>query len=543
MHDHHILTVEHMYKVDELALTHVEASFELMQNAAAVVCKEVLSELPEKAKVVVLCGTGNNGGDGFILAGLLMLQDIPVVTVFCGPSQALETLTGDALLAYQQFTDLSVGNAFLTLDDRQVETTESSDGIQQAIEDALANCHLIVDAVLGAGLSRPVSGQLAALFDAINQHQFNASPVVLSIDLPSGISGNTGRICGCALHADITVTFFRQKPAHLLYPGRAYCGEIRVRDIGIQPNVLEHIDIDLCENHPDMWLPGFPVPDHADHKYRRGHVLVQSGPAHATGAARLAAHAALRAGAGIVTMTSDADATQVNAAHLTEVMQRTISSDDAFEQCLQDNRFDCVVLGPGNGISPSLNNRVASALKACRHVVIDADAISAYSSIGHETPQSLFKLIKENPADVVLTPHEAEFERLFGNIETVTRHNDKVSRVRAAASCSGAIIVLKGADTVIADPRGCSFINTGTSPWLATAGSGDVLAGTIAALLAQYKLVEQRKWQATALNATCIAVWMHSRAATLAGPGLIASDLALQYSQVIQELLGMKAVF
>jgi len=531
-----------MYQVDELALAYVENSFKLMQNAAAAVCKEVLLELPANTTVGVLCGSGNNGGDGFVLASLLMSQGVPVVTVLCTPRNALNSLSGDARLAYKQFIDSSDDSALLMLGDLLSQTATTTNDAIQPMPQALANCHMIVDAVLGAGLSRPVSGQLATLFGAINQRKAEGTPMIVSIDLPSGISGNTGQVRGCALQADVTVTFFRQKPAHLLYPGRDYCGEIRVRDIGIQPNVLEHIEVALRENHPDLWPFGFAIPGHADHKYRRGHVLVQSGPAHATGAARLAANAALRAGAGIVTMASDADATLVNAAHLTEVMQRTITSDDAFEQCLIDSCFDCAILGPGNGINPSLNLRVAAALKHCRHVVIDADAISAYSRIGHETSQTLFKLIKENPADVVMTPHEAEFERLFGNIQTVTKHNDKVSRVRAAASCSGAIIVLKGADTVIASPDGCALINTGASPWLATAGSGDVLAGTIAALLAQYKMADQRKMQKTALNSTCIAVWMHSRAATLAGPGLIASDLPLHYSQVMQELMGMIAV-
>ena len=173
---------------------------------------------------------------------------------------------------------------------------------------------------------------------------------------------------------------------------------------------------------------------------------------------------------------------------------------------------------------------------------LDADAISAYSPLGYETPETLFDLIKQNSATVVMTPHDAEFERLFGNSGIVTNQTDKVSRVRAAANLSGAIIVLKGADTVIAEPNGHAVINTGTSPWLATAGSGDVLAGTIAALLAQYRLGDRSTFLNEALNATCIAVWMHSRAATLAGPGLIAGDLPLQYRDVIQELISKPVV-
>ena len=269
---------------------------------------------------------------------------------------------------------------------------------------------------------------------------------------------------------------------------------------------------------------------------------MHSGPAHATGAARLAAEAALRAGAGVVTMASDTQATLINAAHLTEVMQHTVTTDEAFEELLTDRRIDCALMGPGNGIEPSLNNRVAHALKVCRHIVIDADAISAYSAIGSETSESLFKLIKESSANVVMTPHEAEFERLFDDIEIVTKHISKVCRVRAAAILSGAIIVLKGADTIVADPDGFAVINTGASPWLATAGSGDVLAGTVAALLAQYRLVDQSALPDKAMSATCIAVWMHSRAARLAGPGLIASDLPKQYRQIIQELMDLTVV-
>ena len=222
MHEHHILTVEQMYRVDELALAHVKSSFALMQNAAAAACKEVLLELPDKATVGILCGAGNNGGDGFVLASLLLSEGISVVCVFCAPAKTLDNLAGDAQLAYQQFVNTG-GSALLTLDDLLTETSEtlqeSPKGIPQVIPKALANCELLVDAVLGAGLSRPVSGQLATLFDAINQRRDKASTRVISIDLPSGISGNSAQVCGCALQADVTVTFFRPVSyTHLTLP-------------------------------------------------------------------------------------------------------------------------------------------------------------------------------------------------------------------------------------------------------------------------------------------------------------------------------------
>jgi hydroxyethylthiazole kinase-like uncharacterized protein yjeF len=379
----------------------------------------------------------------------------------------------------------------------------------------LAGAGVVVDALFGAGLARPVEGKLAALIESVNA---SGIPVV-AVDVPSGIDGSTGEVRGVAVRAAATVTFFRLKPGHFLLPGRSHCGEIRLADIGIPASVLATIAPKTFASEPALWLARFPWPRDESHKYARGHAVVVSGPLYSTGAARLAARGALRAGAGLVTVASPRDALAVNAAQLTAIMVREADDARGLNALLADKRKNAVLIGPGVGVGERVRELVLAALGSEAAVVLDADAITSFG----DDPPSLFARIAARAAPVVLTPHDGEFARLFGDLTGLP----KLERARKAAARSGAVIALKGADTVVAAPDQLASINATTSPWLATAGTGDVLGGMVLGLLAQGM---------PAFLGTSAAVWLHGAAAKVFGPGLIAEDLPETLPQVLRVL-------
>jgi hydroxyethylthiazole kinase-like uncharacterized protein yjeF len=380
---------------------------------------------------------------------------------------------------------------------------------------------LVIDALFGAGLDRPVDGLPRAMIESMN---VQPAPI-LAVDLPSGISGTSGAVMGTAVKASRTVTFFRKKPGHLLLPGRIHCGPVSVADIGIPASVLAQIAPQTSENLPALWRESFPIPQLTGHKYDRGHAVVVSGRSWSTGAARLAARGALRAGAGLVTIASPREALAVNAATNLAVMVRPVDGPDELARFLADARLNALAIGPGVGVGEATCELVLAGLAGERAVVLDADAITSFS--GH--PQRLVEAVQgRRGRATILTPHEGEFSRYFGALDTRTKVGSKLERARLAAEVSGTVVVLKGGDTVVAAPDGRAAIAANAPPYLATAGAGDVLAGMAAGLLAQGM---------PAFEAAAAAVWLHGEAGSAAGPGLISEDLPEALPPVYRALL------
>ncbi len=487
-----LLTTSEMAEADRLTIAGGIAGIVLMENAGRAVAKMVPADL---CRVVVVTGPGNNGGDGFVSARVLAERGHDVTVAFVGDRARLK---GDAALAAGRWQGATI----------------------DALPAIVGKCDVIIDALFGAGLDRSVEGAARAMIEAINA----AGVPVIAIDLPSGINGSSGAVMGVAVQATKTVTFFRRKPGHLLLPGRLHCGPVSVAGIGIAASVLETIKPMAFANGPELWGHAFPVPRPEGHKYARGHAVVVSGGLSTTGAARLAARAALRAGAGLVTIASPSDALAVNAASSLAVMVRAVDGAAALAEFLSDKRRNVVVLGPGGGVGPAMREQVLAALGSGAAMVLDADALTSFA----EDPAALFSAIAARPeCNVVLTPHSGEFSRLFNLLEINAHVSAKLEMVREAARVSHAIVLLKGADTVVASPEGRASIADNAPPFLATAGAGDVLAGMIAGLMAQGM---------AGFDAASAAVWLHGEAATEFGPGLIAEDLTEALPAVYRRL-------
>ena len=485
-----ILRVEEMYRADKAAMASGVSGLELMEAAGAAVAEAAQIESPE-GDVVVLCGPGNNGGDGFVAARLLADAGRTVRVALLG---SVDKLTGDAAANAARWTG----------------------GVGPLGPSALAGATVVIDALFGAGLTRPPDGAARDTIDALNA----AGLPCVAVDVPSGVDGDTGQVLGTAPQASATVTFFRRKPAHVLFPGRALCGSISVADIGISEAVLEEIAPPLSENQPERWRNLLPARQPADHKYNRGHAIIVGG-AKLTGAARLASYAALRAGAGLVSITAPPEAGAVYRADRPSIMVRDIADGASFDDLLADARVTAVLVGPGNGVSDETADRALRAL-AAQPCVLDADALTAFAG----RPGDLFKaLAAADTSPHVLTPHEGEFARLFGGTDGADSAS-KIDRALAAATHAHAIVLLKGADTVIAAPDGRAAVNTNAPPYLSTAGSGDVLAGLITGLIAQGM---------PAFAAACAGAWLHGACATAFGPGLIAEDLADMLPKVLTD--------
>ncbi|MDB5651828.1 MAG: carbohydrate kinase, YjeF related protein, partial [Hyphomicrobiales bacterium] len=447
------------------------------------------------------CGPGNNGGDGFVAARLLEARGLKVRVFLLGARAGLK---GDALAAAIRWTG--------TAEPLAAYMPDGTD--------------LVIDALFGAGLARDLDGEARAAVERTNRWRMETGRPVLAVDVPSGLDGATGRVRGAAIEADASITFFRLKPGHILLPGRELCGALRLADIGIPSAVLTEIAPQTSLNTPALWAAHLPRPAMAGHKYSRGHAVVVSGSAWKTGAARLSARGALRMGAGLVTVAAPPDALFVHAAHLTSIMLSPCVGASGLVRILADPRKNALVIGQGLGTDEDARSLVHAALApaAGRGLVLDADAITLFAGAARVFGER----IRAHGGPVVLTPHDGEFQRLCKGlvrcVESESQAPDsaslgfesKLEAARTLAALTGAVLVFKGADTVVASPDGRAAIAADLPPDLATAGSGDVLAGMIGGLLAQGM---------DAYEAACAAVWLHGAAARHLGRGLIAEDL------------------
>ncbi|MGH6790046.1 MAG: NAD(P)H-hydrate dehydratase [Pseudolabrys sp.] len=490
-----LLTSAEMAEADRLAIAGGIPGIELMENAGRAVA-DAIAGLPGQ-RVVIVAGPGNNGGDGFVAARHLAERGYAVRVSMVGDVQHLK---GDAAEAAGHW----------------------SGPVEAASPVSLTDTDIVIDALFGAGLSREVEGLPRAMIRAMN----SCGAPVLAVDLPSGVNGTTGAVMGIAVKAAQTVTFFRRKTGHLLLPGRLHCGAVQVADISIPDGVLGRIGSRTFVNTPELWGRSFPLPRAEGHKYTRGHVVAVSGGMVTTGAARLAARGALRAGAGLVTIASPRDALAVNvtAGANSALMVRPVTGAAELKKFLADTRRNAVVLGPGGGVGAAMRKQVMAALASEAAVVLDADAITSFAG----NPAALFAAIgKRKERSVVLTPHSGEFSRLFKVIHQNTQVIDKLQKTRLSTQKSKAIVLLKGADTVVAAPDGRATIAENAPPYLATAGAGDVLGGMIAGLIAQGM---------PAFEAASAAVWLHGEAAAEFGPGLVADDLPETLPKIYQRL-------
>ncbi|MEM8879605.1 MAG: NAD(P)H-hydrate dehydratase [Pseudomonadota bacterium] len=554
-----LLTAAQMRAIEQAAIESGQVTgLELMERAGRGVVDAILAEWPALAeaphRAVVLCGPGNNGGDGFVVARLLKDWGWEVEVFLYGDP---EKLPPDAKTNYELWCDRGVVEALSRYKVRCGDRTYST---------------VIVDALFGTGLSRLIDDALCKTLREIGIELCSLTvqkPVQLvAIDIPSGLDADSGRVLmtpgrtgpsvlitasdaefteeevkeitaprlvpETPLHADLTVSFHRFKLGHFLGNGPKYCGKLALVDIGLgpQPWRLEETRF-VSEPVGPRWLRGkheHPAGIPSEHKFDHGHALVLSGPMGRSGAARLAARAALRVGAGLVTVGAPGSAMMECACQLTAIMLRRAEDADGLAELLQDARMNSICIGPGLGLERA-RDLVPVVLATGRPALLDADALSAYA----DRPDALFEMLHGR---VVMTPHAGEFARLFPDLAQkladpvdVGPAYSKLDATHAAAIRAGAVVLLKGPDTVIASPDGRASVHAATydraAPWLATAGSGDVLAGLIAGLLAR---------GLDPHTAAASAAWLHVEAARQFGPGLIAEDLPDLMPVVISNL-------
>lgn len=478
---------------DRLAAEAGVPTLRLMENAGRAVAEAAQGLLPPSGSVLIACGPGNNGGDGYVAARVLAGRGYDVNVAALG----LPRPGSDAA-------------AMAPLWDRPVLGLLDCDP---------ADFDLVVDALFGAGLARDLDGDAETFIERVRATEVP----VLAVDVPSGVDGDSGQVRGTAVHAALTVTFHAPKPGHYLEPGASLAGELIVAPIGIPQDAAEQLEVVTFLNGPSMAADALHPPETTGHKYTRGHALILSGGIEGAGAARLGARAALRVGAGLVTLAAPEE---VLAAHSAATDAILIRRSGDWPALLADRRKNAVLLGPGGGMGGPMRDAVADALGPERHVVLDADALTSFAGEAIR----LRDLIAAEGAEgrVVITPHEGEFQRLFRAQDEIARVESKLERARRAALFLNAVVLLKGPDTVIAAPDGTAVINAHASPWLATAGSGDVLAGLITGLLAQ---------GAEPFEAACGAAWLHGEAGIRFGPGLISEDIPTLLPEILSDLL------
>jgi len=477
-----ILTAAEMQRAERAVFKSGTPAFDLMLQAGKGLARLVSTY--KKGNVVFLIGPGNNGGDGWVAAELLRRKGWEVL---CAPLKLPDGHSCAAQTAYEKY---------------QGEVGEFPEDLNEF--------KVIVDALFGTGLERPIEGRAAEWITAANQ----AEAFKVAVDIPSGVSSDTGQILGTAFKADLTVTFSHKKRGHVLMPGLELSGDVVVHNIGISEGEIKKVKPFVFENDPGLWRDDFPSPKKGAYKHQRGHLLVVGGGIEMSGAARMAARSALRTGAGLVTTLCPKDALAVYAEKQLSVMSRGFASEKEFKAAVNDAKFNAVVIGPGNGVGEGTRARVLKVLATGKPCVLDADALTSFEGDAGALETPLHK-------KCVITPHFGEFKRLWSEIPW----DDKIKAAEAVAEKTGAIVLLKGPDTVISDGK-TTIVNIHAAPQLATAGSGDVLAGIIAGLLAQGM---------GPLTAASAGAWIHGDTSFRHGLGLIAEDLIETIPEVLKD--------
>ena len=461
-------------------------SYSFMQKAGKRVFEFISNNFKNKKSIIVLCGPGNNGGDGFVIARHLMNHGYSVkVYIYFGEN----FYKGDALKALKEFKgELKKIDLF-----------------------KLQNNALIVDALFGIGLKRNIRGTLSTVFRKINKSN---NPVV-SVDISSGVCSNTGEILGNALKADFTITFHRKKIGHVIGFGKQFCGKLKVVDIGFSQKKLQ---TSCWENSPDLWKKYFPWKKTFGHKYSRGRVIVYGGQKEFTGATILSAQAALRTGTGSVKIVCSKNTLHIYSIKFPSALKKEINNIHLLEDFLKKEKITSLLIGPGAGSSKKIKEITKLILKKVKYVVLDADALTCFRG----DLKSLYSLLNR---DKIITPHIGEFHKIFPNIK---KNLNNIDKALIASKLIRSNIILKGPNTIIASYNKKIVINDHASPELAVIGSGDVLSGLVTSLIGQKKM--------DPFLAGCAATWLHGDIARHYGKGLIAEDLVIGISDALKRL-------
>ena len=484
-HRSEIFLSEEMKRYEKLNFIKKSCYF-FMENAGYDVFKFIEENFTNKQSIIVLCGPGNNGGDGFVVARHLLERGYKTrVYTFKNTNK----YKGDALKALKNFKGVTKKISFFKLEKNT----------------------LIVDALFGIGLKRDIKGKLKKIFKLINKSN---NPVV-SIDIPSGISSNNGEILGAAIKANFTLTFHRKKLGHILSYGKKFSGKLIVTDIGFS---VKKMKSRFLENSPHLWIKYFPWKKSSDHKYSRGRVVIYGGKKEFTGATILSSQAALRTGSGSVKIICSKNTLQIYSLKFPSVLKKEINDICELKKFLSKEKITSMLIGPGSGSNKKIMEITKLILRKVKYVVLDADALTCFKN----DLESLYNLLDKNK---IITPHLGEFHKIFPKISKKLSNIDKVLKATKLIKSN---IVLKGPSTIITSYDKKIIINNHSSSELAVIGSGDVLSGLIVSLIGKNKM--------SPFLSGCAATWLHGDIALNYGKGLIAEDMIKGISGALKRL-------
>jgi hydroxyethylthiazole kinase-like uncharacterized protein yjeF len=468
-------------------------SFSLMQSAGEKCADYISSKISKNKELFIVCGHGNNGGDGFIIGHSLIKKGYKVKIFLVLP---IRNKNNDN---YRAFKNLNC--KIYNLKDLIKELKKKTNLV-------------IVDCIFGTGLNKNINSNIKNLIKLIN----NKKTFVISIDIPTGISADTGKIMGDAIKANITLALHCKKVGHLLFPGVYFSGVVKILDIGIRKSLNKFINNKIIENDPKLWIKRFPWKKYNSHKYSRGRVFIYGSLKNYIGASLLSSNAAIRCGAGAVTIIANRNTIDKYNQRFFSLLKVEINSQKEFQDFLKNSLITSFLIGPGSGVNLETAENVKLISKYINHVVIDADAITSFS----KNPKQLFSILNK---DKIITPHEGEFNKIFPNLKNI---KNKIERTLTAAKKANCIVVFKGPDTIIASPDGKVCINTIATEELAVIGSGDVLSGIITSLIGKNKM--------SSYDGACAGVWLHSFAARMVKKGLIAEDIIKNLPKTLEQL-------